>query len=368
MGNPGGKLSRLSVLAGQVAPPDHSLITKAQARLDRLTKPQGSLGVLEAVARQVVGTTGRMAPLLGNKVVFIFAADHGVVAEGVSAYPPEVTSQMVLNFLAGGAAVNVLARHANARVVVADLGINGPVHQHPDLVVDRIGNGTRNFSRGPAMTGAQARASIEAGIRLAEAEIGRGADLIATGEMGIGNTASASAIVAAMTRTDPAEVTGHGTGIAEGQRLRKVEIIRRGLEINRPDPSDPLDVLAKVGGFEIGGMAGAMVAGAAYRVPVIVDGFISAAAALIACGLAPAVREHLIAGHRSAERGHAVALKHLMLTPLLTLDMRLGEGTGAVLAMHLVEAACKLLRDMATFESAEVSGPSGDSVTVHPGE
>jgi len=368
VGNPGGKLSRLESLVGQVTPPDHSLIAKAQARLDRLTKPQGSLGILEAVARQVVGTTRRMDPMIGSRVVFVFAADHGVVAEGVSAYPQEVTSQMVLNFLGGGAAINVLARHANARVVIADLGVNGPVQQHPDLIVDRIDNGTRNFSRGPAMTMEQARRSVEAGIKIAEEEIGKGADLIATGEMGIGNTTSASAIVAVVTGTDPGKVTGHGTGIAEVQRLRKAEVIRRGLEINRPDPANALDILAKVGGFEIGGLAGVMLAGAAYRVPVIIDGFISGAAALIACGLAPAVREHLIAGHRSAERGHALALKHLMLTPLLTLDMRLGEGTGAVLAMHLVEAACKLLRDMATFDSASVSGPSRDTITIHPGE
>jgi nicotinate-nucleotide--dimethylbenzimidazole phosphoribosyltransferase len=265
---------------------------------------------------------------------------------------------MVLNFLAGGAAINVLGRQAGARVVVADFGVASPLPSHSDLVRASMGPGTWNFSRGPAMSMEQARTCLESGIRIATDEIEAGADLIATGDMGIGNTTAASAITAAITGLDPMEVTGYGTGIDEAGRIRKAETIRRALILNRPDPDNALDVLAKVGGFEIGGLAGVILAGSARRVPVIVDGFISGAAALIACSLAPQARDYLVAAHRSAERGHAALLTHLSLAPLLSLGMRLGEGTGAVLAMHLVDAACRILNEMATFESAGVSGKS----------
>ena len=345
----------LEETVSRIRPHDGKVLAEAQARLDRLTKPQGSLGLLEAVARQVVATTGKRNPEFHRKVSFCFAADHGVAAEGVSAYPQAVTPQMVLNFLSGGAAINVLTRHAGAKIVVADLGVAGELPAHPNLVSARIGPGTANFARGPAMSSAQARASVETGIRLAEDEIEAGADLLGTGDMGIGNTTAASAIVSACTGLDALDATGYGTGIDEDGRRRKADVIRQALELNRPDPADPLDVLAKVGGFEIGGLAGVMLAGAAYRTPVVVDGFISGAAALIACGLAPALHDHLIAGHHSAERGHAAALKHLHLAPLLSLGLRLGEGTGAVLAMLLVEASVKILNEMATFDSAGVS-------------
>lgn len=349
---------KLEEAVSRIQPHDGRVLAETQARLDRLTKPQGSLGLLEATACQVVATTGKKNPEFHRKVVFCFAADHGVVAEGVSAYPQAVTPQMVLNFLNGGAAINVLARQAGARIVVADLGVAADLPAHPDLVSRKIAPGTANFSRGPAMTPVQARAAVEAGILIAEDEIEAGADLLATGEMGIGNTTAASAIVSACTGLEPLEATGYGTGIDEEGRRRKAEVIRRALDLNKPDPAKPLDVLAKVGGFEIGGLVGVMLAGAACRVPVVVDGFIAGAAALIACGLAPALHDHLIAGHRSAERGHAAALKHLNLAPLLSLGLRLGEGTGAVLAMLLVEASVRILNEMATFESAGVAEKS----------
>lgn len=351
-------MSRLNDTVAGIRPQDPALLARATARLDLLTKPQGSLGQLESLARQVVATTGKDRPGFAGKTVFCFAADHGVAAEGVSAYPQAVTAQMVLNFLRGGAAINVLARHAGARIVVADLGVAEVLPPHPQLVTARIGPGTANFLKTPAMTRDQAIASIEAGIRIAEAEIDRGADLLATGEMGIGNTTAATAIVAAITGLDPLELTGYGTGIDEERRIRKADVVRRALVLHHPDPKDPLAILAAVGGFEIGGLAGVMLAGAARRVPVIIDGFISGAAALIACGLAPSLREHLIAAHRSAERGHQAALAHLSLAPLLSLGMRLGEGTGAVLAMHLADASCRIYNEMATFESAGVSEKS----------
>lgn len=335
--------------------PDPAINARTAARLDRLTKPPGSLGVLESLAIQVVATTGQERPAFREKTIFCFAADHGVAREGVSAYPQAVTAQMVLNFLSGGAAINVLARQAGARVIVADLGVAADLPAHPELVRASIGRGTANFRTGPAMTIDQARASVEAGIRIAREAIARGTDLAATGEMGIGNTTSASAIVAALTGLDPLEVTGYGTGIDEERRIRKSEIIREALAANQPDPANALDLLGKVGGFEIGGLAGVMLACAAARVPVIVDGFISTAAAVVACGIAPSLRHHLIAAHRSAERGHQAALAHLGLAPLLSLNLRLGEGTGAVLAMHLVEAGCLILNEMATFESAGIS-------------
>lgn len=345
--------------AARVTPLDAAWLQRADDRLNRLTKPAGSLGQLEALARQLVAITENPAPGCANKVIFCFAADHGVTAEGVSAYPPEVTPQMVLNFLAGGAAINVLARVAGARVVVADLGVAADLPAHPGLVSAKVAKGTANFARLPAMAPDEARTAVEHGIRIANDEMDAGAQVLATGDMGIGNTTAASAITAAMTGAEPANVTGYGTGISEDARTRKAEVIARALLLHEPDPAKPLDVLAKVGGFEIGGLAGVMLAGAARRVPVVVDGFISGAAALVACGLAPALREHLIAAHRSAERGHARLLDHLGLAPLLSLGLRLGEGTGAALALPLVDAACRILTEMATFDSAGVSEKSG---------
>lgn len=335
---------------------DEILRQQAQARLDQLTKPQGSLGRLETLAQQMAGITRTLRPRTAQKVILTMAADHGVAAEGVSAYPQVVTAQMVGNFLRGGAGINVLARHIGARVVVADLGVASDLPPHPQLVSRKIGYGTRNFTRGPAMSREEAVRAIQAGMELVEAEVERGADLFGTGDMGIGNTTASSAITAAMTGSAVTQVTGRGTGIDDQAYRRKIDAIQRALEVNQPDPADALDVLAKLGGFEIAGLAGVMLGGAKARRPVVIDGFISGSAALIAAGLQPRVAGYLIASHRSEEPGHRAALERLGLQPLLDLNLRLGEGTGAVLAMPLIEAACKILIEMATFEEAQVAG------------
>jgi nicotinate-nucleotide--dimethylbenzimidazole phosphoribosyltransferase len=335
---------------------DHGLMQQANARLDQLTKPLGSLGRLETLATQIVGITRNMAPRLTHKVIITMAADHGVVEEGVSAYPQAVTEQMVYNFLRGGAGINVLARHVGARVVIVDMGVAATLLPHPNLVSNKIGYGTKNLARGPAMTSGEASAAIQAGFRIVERQIDHGADLIGTGDMGIGNTTPSSAIVAAITRQPVERVTGRGTGIDEAAYAKKIDAIRRALTVNDPDPSNPVDVLAKVGGFEIAGLVGVILGSAQARLPVVIDGFISGAAALLAVGLEPRVKGYLIASHMSQEPGHRVVLERLGLVPLLDLNLRLGEGTGAALAMSLVEAACKVLTEMATFEQAGVSG------------
>ena len=339
----------------RIQPLDSAAMRAAQARQNELTKPQGSLGRLEALSIQIAGITGQPRPVLKQPAVITMAADHGIAHQGVSAYPPEVTPQMVLNFLHGGAAINVLSRHVGARVVVVDMGVAAQLPQHADLVDRKIDMGTRDFSVGPAMTRDQARRAIQAGIEVATREIDGAADILATGDMGIGNTAASSAIVAAITRQPVARVTGRGTGVDDAGLAHKIQMIERGLEVNAPNPSDALDVLGDVGGFEIGGLAGVMIGAAARRTPVVIDGFISGAAALIACTLAPAVQPYLIAAHRSVEIGHRVMLEHLRLEPLFDLDLRLGEGTGAALGISLCIAACKILNEMATFADAGVS-------------
>lgn len=337
---------------------DEPLMQQAQRRLDQLTKPLGSLGRLEAIARQLVGIRRELRPHVAEKVIITMAADHGVAVEGVSAYPQAVTAQMVANFLRGGAGINVLARHVGARIVVVDMGVAAALAPHPQLVSRTIRAGTSNFAHGPAMTREEASAAIAAGCEITQREIERGADLIGTGDMGIGNTTASSAIAASMTGQPVDRVTGLGTGIDERTRARKLAVIQRALERHRPDPSDPLDVLATVGGFEIAGLVGVILAGANARRPVVLDGFISGAAALIAVGLEPKVRGYLIASHRSQEPGHRLMLEHLRLAPLLDLDLRLGEGTGAALAMPLIEAACRVMNEMATFAEAGVSTKS----------
>jgi len=310
---------------------------------------------LEELAARIIEITGQERPAIRRAVVFTLAADHGVVAEGVSAYPQVVTAQMVENFLRGGAAINVLARHAGVDVVVADLGVAEPLPSRAGLVVKRIGPGTKNMIHGPAMTREEALAAIEAGIGLVEAERCQGVDLIGTGEMGIGNTTAASAIAAVLTGEPVEAVTGRGTGIDAATWQRKVEAIRRALAVNQPDPGDGLDVLAKVGGFEIAGLVGVILAGAAHRIPVVLDGFIAGAAALIAHALKPEVSHFLLASHCSAEPGHRAVLARLGLEPYLNLGLRLGEGTGAVLAFSLIRAALAIYMEMATFKSAGVS-------------
>lgn len=327
----------------------------AKLRQDQLTKPQGSLGRLEELSIKVAGIVGNPKPRISRKVVIVVAADHGVVEEGVSAFPKEVTAQMVYNFLRGGAAINVLARHVGAKVVVVDAGVATDLQPHPALKIRKIGYGTGNIARGPAMTRSQAIQALEIGIELVEEELSHGLDIVAPGDMGIANTTPAAAIAAAVTGVSPEIVTGRGTGVDDETLVRKINTVKRALEVNQPNPKDGVDVLAKVGGFEIGVMAGIILGAAANRVPVVLDGFICTAAALIAATIAPQVKSYCIAGHCSAERGHRVMLEYLGLDPLLDLNMRLGEGTGAVIAMSLVEAACKILNEMATFSEANVS-------------
>jgi nicotinate-nucleotide--dimethylbenzimidazole phosphoribosyltransferase len=334
--------------------PDEAAALETQRRLDGKTKPRGSLGLLEALACRLGAARGA-PPEPFRKAIVVLGADHGVADEGVSAYPAEVTAQMLLNFARGGAAINVLARAADARVVVADLGTRTPPVGTDAILSRRIGPGTRSFTRGPAMTADEARRAIEAGVEIATTLADEGITLLGIGEMGIGNTTAASAITAALLEVPPEEAVGRGTGVDDAGLARKREAVRRALEVNRPDPRAPLDVLAKVGGFEIAGLLGVVLGAAARRVPVVVDGFIATSAALLAVRLAPRAAGFLVAGHRSAEPGHRLLLGALGLEPLLALDLRLGEGTGAALAMGLCEAAARVVTEMATFAAAGVT-------------
>ncbi|RJQ39205.1 MAG: nicotinate-nucleotide--dimethylbenzimidazole phosphoribosyltransferase [Dehalococcoidia bacterium] len=346
---------RLQKTIEAIKPLDRAAMRAAGERQDNLTKPRGSLGRLEALAVQIAGIRREPVPVLENKAIITMAADHGVTRQAVSLYPPEVTRQMVLNFIGGGAAINVLARHIGGRVIVVDMGVAGGLVEMTGLVSRPVAPGTQDFSLGAAMSRQQAVTAIETGIEILEGEVKRGLDIVGTGDMGIGNTTSASAICAAVTGRPVSEVTGRGTGIDDRQLAHKVGVIEKALNTNRPDPADPLDVLAKVGGFEIGGLAGVMLGGAARQMPVVIDGFISGAAALIACGLAPRLKDYLIPSHLSVEAGHRAVYQHLGLKPCLDLDMRLGEGTGAALGIFLAEAATRLLGEMATFKEASVS-------------
>lgn len=328
---------------------------KAQIRLDCLTKPPGSLGILEKIAVQLASIQGRSLPVLGKKVVMIMAADHGVVAEGVSAFPQEVTCQMVHNFLSEGAAINVLARHSDAKVVIADIGIAAEPIIHPDLNNCKVRPGSRNIAQEAAMTMAETITSIETGIRLVTQEIDNGATLIATGEMGIGNTTPSSAILACFSGRELELIVGRGTGLDDQKLKMKQQVIKRALEVNQPDPTNPLDVLSKLGGLEIAALTGVILGSAARQVPVVLDGFISTAAALTAFRLNQDSRKYMLASHLSQEPGHKIMLELLNMHPMLQLDLRLGEGTGAVLAFNLVEAAVKIIREMATFQEAGVS-------------
>ena len=348
-------MERINHIIAGIKPLDESAMGEARMRQDNLTKPQGSLGQLEAISIQVAGIKGSPRPRISHKVIFVLAGDHGVAKEGVSAYPSEVTPQMVSNFLRGGAGINVLARHVGSRVVIADMGVASVLEPHPDLKAKKVAMGTRNMAKGPAMSREQAIRSIEAGIELVEEELPKEVDILGTGDMGIGNTTPSSAITAAITGADVATVTGRGTGLDDEGQRRKVGVIEKVLEINQPDPKDAIDVLSKVGGFEIGGIAGVILAGARYRIPVVIDGFISGAAALVATSLSARVKPYLIASHQSVEQGHRIVLKHLGLKPLLNLDLRLGEGTGAALGIFLVDASVKILDEMATFADAGVS-------------
>jgi nicotinate-nucleotide--dimethylbenzimidazole phosphoribosyltransferase len=339
----------------QIQPLDPQLRQQAQQRLDHLTKPVGSLGRLEELAQRYVTIRGTIPPTLERKAVIVFAADHGVTAEGVSAYPAAVTAQMVLNFLRGGAAINVLARQAGAEVRVVDIGVATAIPAQPGLLAYKVRAGTANMAQGPAMRRDEAVQCLEIGIALATQCAQDGMSLVATGDMGIGNTTPSSALVAFFTGAPVAQVTGYGTGIDDATRQHKVAVIEQALRVNTLSQDDPVAVLAAIGGLEIGGIAGLILGCARYRLPVLVDGLIATAGALVAAALQPLVKDYMIASHVSVEVGQHIAWQFLGQVPLLNLQLRLGEGTGAVLAMHLVEAAMRVYHEMATFAEAGVA-------------
>jgi nicotinate-nucleotide--dimethylbenzimidazole phosphoribosyltransferase len=333
---------------------NEQMMKEIRAHQNRLTKPPGSLGVLEELSVQIGGITGQKFPEVTTKAVVVMAGDHGVTEENVSAFPREVTPQMVLNFVHGGAAINVLARHSGAQVFVVDVGVATPI-ENEKVLSRKIKPGTANMVKGPAMSREEAIQALEVGISIAADLSAENYQLLATGEMGIGNTTAASAIMAAFLNISAHEVTGRGTGLDPQTVIHKVQVIERAIAINKPNPQDPIDVLAKVGGLEIGAIAGLILGAAAHRIPVVIDGFISTSAALIAGKISPKSLQYMIASHCSAELAHRKLLEYLKLKPTLELEMRLGEGTGAVLAFNVIEASLKILKEMATFESAGVS-------------
>lgn len=341
--------------AGKISPPDKQAMLRAEQRLNSLTKPPGSLGRLEGLAVRLAGISGVEQPAYGQRTVVVMAADHGVCSEGVSAFPQEVTLQMAHNFLSGGAAVNVLARQGGANVKLVDIGIGGEL-SHPDLIDRKIRRGTANMAQGPAMSREEAMRAILAGVEVAQEAVKSGTEIFITGEMGIGNTTASAAILCALEGVSAEAAVGRGTGIDDAKLLHKIAVVEQALLINSPDPQDALDVLSKVGGLEIAGLTGLILGAAAARVPVVLDGFISGAAALVAKAIEPEAAAYMIASHVSGEQGHKLMLEALGLEALLDLGLRLGEGTGGVLCLHLIEAACRIMREMATFESAGISG------------
>ncbi len=352
-------VSLLDEVRSAIRPLDAAAMAAARQRQAIMTKPAGSLGQLEDVSVQLAGLAGSCPPPMPEPAaVAIFAADHGVHAQGVTPWPQEVTAQMVANFLDGGAVVNAFAAQAGAEVVVVDVGVNAALSQMPGLLPRKLGLGTADFTTGPAMTRDQAVAAIGVGIEVARDLVAAGNRCLLTGDMGIANTTASAALIAAFTGQDPASVTGLGTGVDSATLARKVEVVRVGLALHRPDPADPVGVLAAVGGYEHAALAGFIIAAAALRVPVILDGVIAGAAALAACAVAPDAAGCLLAGHRSVEPGHTISLEQLGLRPLVDLELRLGEGTGALLALPIVQSACRALREVATFDSAGVTEKS----------
>ncbi len=341
--------------AKTIEPVNEEWYAAAQKHLDSLTKPPGSLGRLEEFARRLVAITENRNPSLDKKVIFTLAGDHGVVDEGVSAYPKEVTPQMVFNFLRGGAGINVLARHAGSEIVVVDIGVDYNFGEVEGLLNMKVMKGTRNFAKGPAMTRGEAVKCVESGIELVNGYSKKGYTIVGTGDMGIGNTTPSSAIASVITGTPVSEVTGKGTGISDETLMRKIKVIEDAIQLNKPDPKDAIDVLSKVGGAEIGGIAGVVLGAASNRLPVVIDGFISTAGALVAYTMEPAVKDYIFAAHNSVEKGHRVMLETMGLTPIIDLGLRLGEGTGAALAMFMIEAGLKIYKEMATFQEAGVS-------------
>ena len=349
-------MSLLDETIAAIGPLDPAAVAAARARQDSLTKPRASLGALEDVSVQLAGLAGRCPPPLPEPAtVAVFAGDHGVHAQGVTPWPQEVTAQMVANFAAGGAVINALAAQSGADVVVVDVGVASDLESVPGLVVRKVGRGTHDMTREPAMTRAEARAAIDVGIGVARDLVAGGMRCLLTGDMGIANTTPAAALIAVFTGAAPADVTGRGTGIDDATLTRKVGVVARALARHHPDPADPLGVLAAVGGFEHAALAGYVLGAAAARVPIVLDGVIACAAALAAWALAPDTTAAMIAGHRSVEPGASVALAALGLTPLVDLRMRLGEGSGAMLALPIVQGAARVLRDVATFDAAGVT-------------
>lgn len=349
------KEKRLKEILEKITPVSLELESEIQGRLDSLTKPQGSLGRLEELAKRYCLIMGTTFPKLPKKCVLVFAGDHGIVEDGVSLYPQEVTAQMVYNFINGGAAINVLARHVGAEVKVIDMGVKGDLQDVKGLINKKIAHGTKNISKEMAMTREQAIDSVLAGFDVAVNIIESGYDLIATGDMGIGNTTPSSAITSAITGKAVEEVTGRGTGIGDESLANKIRLIKRTLEVNSHLFTDPIGILAGVGGFEIGGICGAIIGAAFMKRPVVVDGFISGAGAVLAVALNPKIRDYIFTSHKSVERGHVAQLSYIGVEPVLDLDMRLGEGTGAALSMSIIDAGLKIYLEMATFKEAKVS-------------
>jgi nicotinate-nucleotide--dimethylbenzimidazole phosphoribosyltransferase len=357
----GSIMQKLKETIGLINGLDTIAQEKMEQHLNSLTKPLGSLGLLELLAIKIAGITGKTQPEIDPAMVLLMAADHGVTAEGISAFPSEVTQQMVGNFTAGGAAINVLSRASNASVQIIDIGINGEL-QLPDVINKKIRFGTNNMVQGPAMEKAEAIAAIEVGIETAQAAIQKGAKLLALGEMGIGNTTASSAMLAVLGQIPIEQIVGFGTGINHEEKEKKANVIKRAIEVNQPNPADPIDVLTKVGGLEIAGLAGIVLGAAAARIPVLVDGFITAVAALTAVRITPTAAHYLIASHQSVEPGHIFVNKLLGLHPLVNLNLRLGEGSGTAIVLPIVRSAIRIANEMATFEQAGVSGSNDGSV------
>jgi nicotinate-nucleotide--dimethylbenzimidazole phosphoribosyltransferase len=347
-------MNPLEVYIQQIKPLNEEAMLAAAKHLDQLTKPPGSLGKLEAIAKQVAGITGEKIPDLSRKAVIVMAGDHGVCTEGVSAYPAEVTMQMVMNFLQGGAAVNVLARQAGAEVVCVDIGVNADL-SHPQLLSRKVRKGTNNITQDAAMSRDEALEAIAVGYNIVEELAAKGVRLFATGEMGIGNTTPSAAMLVVLSGIELQQAVGRGTGIDDERWQHKQRVITRAITMNHADANDPLEVLSKLGGLEIAGLVGVILGAAAKGCPVIIDGFISSAAALVASRIAPLCVNYMLGSHLSLEQGHAAMLQSIGLSPMLQMDMRLGEGTGAVLFFHFIDAALSIMSEMATFASAGIS-------------
>lgn len=345
----------LNDIIAKIEPLDQAAMQAAQARQNSLTKPTGSLGLLESISIQLAGITGNPRPELEEKAIVVMAGDHGVTEERISAFPSEVTPQMVLNFLHGGAAINALAGTTNSRVIVVDMGVASELPFHPELLSKKVALGTANMAQGPAMSREQALQAVMTGIDLVQDEKIRGLNIIGLGDMGIGNTTPSAAIACAIMGASSEDIVGRGTGVDDEGLNRKKEVVQRAINVNLPNSDDGLDVLTKVGGFEIGGLAGVIIGAASERIPVVVDGFITTAAALVAAQIAPQVKDYLLPSHCSQESGHAKMLDFLGLRPLFDYQLRLGEGSGAALAMHTIDAAARVLNEMATFAEAGVS-------------